>query len=171
MHWIFFFHITFFLLKGRYISGDIPAANLATSLKGGNNPVGIFFCQCYCYCCYCCFCFLFLFLFLFFVVFFFFFFCFVFLFSFCWTILKRFDLAGRIAIVPLVQEARGLDAGPRLVDQLNGACDHQSAEIVKKIYEEEVQHVKIGIKWLKFLADQKGIPMNEYFHQLVLQCQ
>ncbi|MQL69387.1 hypothetical protein Taro_001670 [Colocasia esculenta] len=48
------------------------------------------------------------------------------------------------------KEARGLDAGPRLVQKLMGFGDHRSAKIVAKIAEEEVAHVAVGVFW--FLA-------------------
>lgn len=43
------------------------------------------------------------------------------------------------------QEARGLDAGPRLVDRLIGWGDHRSAAIVARIGQEEKAHVAVGI--------------------------
>uniref|UniRef100_A0A1D1YBQ4 Uncharacterized protein HI_0077 n=1 Tax=Anthurium amnicola TaxID=1678845 RepID=A0A1D1YBQ4_9ARAE len=42
------------------------------------------------------------------------------------------SVAARLAVIPLVQEARGLDAGPRLVQKLLGFGDHRSAKIVSK---------------------------------------
>lgn len=51
------------------------------------------------------------------------------------------DLADRLVIVPCVQEARGLDAGARLVDRLNSLGDKRSAAIVRQIAEEEKAHV------------------------------
>lgn len=57
----------------------------------------------------------------------------------------------RLAIVPMSQEARGLDAGQRLATRLVGAGDNRSASIVKRIAEEERAHVAVGrcgIGWL-----------------------
>lgn len=51
------------------------------------------------------------------------------------------DLADRLVIVPCVQEARGLDAGGRLGDRLASGGDRRSAEIVRRIAEEEKAHV------------------------------
>lgn len=45
------------------------------------------------------------------------------------------------------QEARGLDAGPRLFDRLTGNGDARSASISKRIAEEEVAHVAVGVTW------------------------
>lgn len=57
------------------------------------------------------------------------------------------NVAARLAVIPLVQEARGLDAGPRLVKRLMGFGDHRTSNIVAKIAEEEVAHVAVGVDW------------------------
>lgn len=54
------------------------------------------------------------------------------------------ELLARLVAVPCSQEARGLDAGPRLVQKLMSASDHCSAAIVQRISEEEVAHVAVG---------------------------
>ncbi|GAB0492044.1 hypothetical protein MMPV_003303 [Pyropia vietnamensis] len=59
----------------------------------------------------------------------------------------RSDLAARLALGQLVQEARGLDAGPRLADRLVGSGAHESAALVLKISAEEVPHVAAGVRW------------------------
>lgn len=52
--------------------------------------------------------------------------------------------AHRLAIVPMSQEARGLDAGQRLATRLVGAGDKRSADIVFQIALEEKAHVAVG---------------------------
>lgn len=59
------------------------------------------------------------------------------------------DLSARLAIVPMCQEARGLDAGPRLVEKLVGLGDNRTAAIVRRIAEEERAHVAVGVVWFK----------------------
>ena len=54
-------------------------------------------------------------------------------------------LSPRFKQVPLVNEARGLDAGPRLVDRLTGLGDLFSAGLVRQIASEEVAHVAVGV--------------------------
>ncbi len=54
------------------------------------------------------------------------------------------SLSGRLAVVPMSQEARGLDAGPRLVERLRGWGDMRSADIVARIGQEEKAHVAVG---------------------------
>ena len=54
------------------------------------------------------------------------------------------DLSARLAVVPMAQEGRGLDAGPRLVQRLRSANDHRTADIVERICLEEMAHVAVG---------------------------
>ena len=55
----------------------------------------------------------------------------------------------RLAVVPMSQEARGLDAGPRLAARLCGLGDNRSAAIVRRIAGEERAHVAVGVAWFK----------------------
>ncbi|CAJ1956679.1 unnamed protein product [Sphenostylis stenocarpa] len=57
------------------------------------------------------------------------------------------NVAARLAVIPLVQEARGLDAGPRLVKKLVGFGDNRTSKIVARIADEEVAHVAVGVYW------------------------
>lgn len=59
------------------------------------------------------------------------------------------DPLARLAVVPCTQEARGLDAGPRLVERLVGYGDNRSAAIVRRISDEEVGHVAVGAAWFR----------------------
>jgi len=54
------------------------------------------------------------------------------------------SLPARLAVVPCMQEARGLDAGPRLAAKLQGRGDNRSAAVVSRISEEEIAHVAVG---------------------------
>lgn len=53
-------------------------------------------------------------------------------------------MRARLAVVPMSQEARGLDAGPRLVERLVGAGDHRTAAVVARIAAEEARG---GVAW------------------------
>lgn len=61
------------------------------------------------------------------------------------------DISSRLAVVPMSQEARGLDAGERLAERLVGCGDNVSAAIVGRIAEEEKAHVAVGITWFVYL--------------------
>ncbi|PKU68116.1 uncharacterized protein LOC110094863 isoform X1 [Dendrobium catenatum] len=79
------------------------------------------------------------------------------------------DVAARLAIIPLVQEARGLDAGPRLVQKLIGFGDHKTSNIVAMIAEEEVAHVAVGVFWFTQLCQKMGRTPCDTFKDL-LKC-
>ena len=79
------------------------------------------------------------------------------------------DLLARLAVIPLVQEARGLDAGPRLVQKLSSAGANQSALLVRNIVSDEVNHVRLGLRWFKHLCAIRGFDDTIQFHSLVLQ--
>ncbi len=59
------------------------------------------------------------------------------------------SLPGRLAVVHGMQEARGLDAGPRLVSKRRGRGDNRSADIIAKISAEELAHVAVGVVWFR----------------------
>ena len=58
------------------------------------------------------------------------------------------DLMGRLAVVPMVLEARGLDVTPGMIDIFRKAKITQAVEALEVIYAEEVGHVAYGSKWL-----------------------
>mmetsp|Transcript_42617 Transcript_42617/g.66750 ORF Transcript_42617/g.66750 Transcript_42617/m.66750 type:complete len:291 (+) Transcript_42617:88-960(+) len=81
----------------------------------------------------------------------------------------RSELLSRLAIIPLVQEARGLDAGPRLVHKLSSLGAKESMKAVEQIVKEEEGHVRVGIRWFSHLCERSGLDPIETFHKLVLQ--
>lgn len=78
------------------------------------------------------------------------------------------DVKSRLAVIPCTQEAKGLDAGPRLVDKLNGHKDGRSAAIVRQITEEEHAHVAVGAFWLRRICGWLGEEPGEVFQEAVL---
>ncbi|MEM9278447.1 MAG: DUF455 family protein, partial [Pseudomonadota bacterium] len=77
------------------------------------------------------------------------------------------DLGARLAVVPMVLEARGLDVTPPLIEKLRTVGDDATADIFEIIYEDEKGHVAVGAKWFRFLCNQQGIEPAETFRQLV----
>ncbi len=62
----------------------------------------------------------------------------------------RNDLKARLAIVPMVLEARGLDVSPQMIRALEKSGDLQSVNVLTKIYHDEIGHVRTGVKWFEF---------------------
>ena len=68
---------------------------------------------------------------------------------------SREDKLDRMAVVPMAQEARGLDAGPRLREKLVGRGDNRSAAIVERITNEELNHVAVGVHWFREICTRE----------------
>ncbi len=77
------------------------------------------------------------------------------------------DLMARLAVVPLVLEARGLDVGPAMLASLKAAGDERSAEVLGVIYRDEKKHVAFGMKWFRHFCRRRGVAPEPLFHQLV----
>ncbi|PIN10182.1 hypothetical protein CDL12_17231 [Handroanthus impetiginosus] len=77
------------------------------------------------------------------------------------------NVAARLAVIPLVQEARGLDAGPRLVNKLIGFGDHRTSNIVEKIADEEVAHVAVGVYWFVSVCQKMGCSPGSTFTEIL----
>ena len=77
------------------------------------------------------------------------------------------SLPARLAIVPMVLEARGLDVTPKMIEQFTNNGDQTSAEVLQIIYEEEVAHVAAGTRWFKYLAKKGNLDADSWFHELV----
>jgi len=79
----------------------------------------------------------------------------------------RHDLMARLALVPMVLEARGLDATPQAVNRLRANGDEETADLLARIGREEVPHVAAGVRWFEYLARRRGVAPVPAFHDLV----
>ena len=79
------------------------------------------------------------------------------------------DLKARLAIVPLVLEARGLDVTPSIITRFNNANDQESSEALTIIYNDEINHVYAGQKWFTYLCDKEKIAPKGCYQELVRQ--
>lgn len=77
------------------------------------------------------------------------------------------DPLTRMALVPRVLEARGLDVTPSMMNKLRGSGDYQAVEILETILREEVGHVKVGTHWFNFLCEQRGLDPYLTFKDLL----
>ncbi|WP_415233757.1 ferritin-like domain-containing protein [Pseudorhodobacter sp.] len=77
------------------------------------------------------------------------------------------DLFGRLAVVPMVLEARGLDVTPGMIEVFEKAGEAAPIAALKTIYAEEVSHVAYGSKWFNWLCGRDGLDPKEAFHTLV----
>ena len=77
------------------------------------------------------------------------------------------DLLARLAVVPLVLEARGLDVTPAMIERLDRAGDGDSAAILAHIYRDEIGHVRTGARWFDHLCRDDGLDPEAVFHERV----
>ncbi len=79
------------------------------------------------------------------------------------------DILARMALVPRVLEARGLDVTPAMINKLQAAGDPQAAEILTVIYHDEITHVAIGSRWFHYHCALRELPSETTFAALVEQ--
>lgn len=77
------------------------------------------------------------------------------------------SLVARLAVVPLILEARGLDISPSLLEQMRDVGDEESAAIFEIIYRDEIGHVAVGAKWFRYLCHRQGLRPEKTFQELV----
>lgn len=79
----------------------------------------------------------------------------------------RDDIAARLAVVPMVLEARGLDVTPAMMDRFAKMGDQTSADILQIILDEEIGHVATGNRWFHFICGRTQKSPREYWQELV----
>lgn len=77
------------------------------------------------------------------------------------------DVLARLAIAPMVLEARGLDVTPGMIEKLKSAGDRESAARLEVIYREEIGHVAAGARWFERVCGVRGLDRVKTFHRLV----
>jgi uncharacterized ferritin-like protein (DUF455 family) len=77
------------------------------------------------------------------------------------------DLLARLAIIPLVLEARGLDITPPMIEKTKKLEDFATAKILETIYNDEKRHVAFGAKWFRYVCDLEHKRPVETFQSLV----
>jgi len=79
------------------------------------------------------------------------------------------DALARMALVPRVLEARGLDASPGIIRRLRAAGDMRAAGILEIILRDEVGHVAIGSRWFEYLCSARGLDPQPTFERLLAE--
>lgn len=77
------------------------------------------------------------------------------------------DLAARLAIAPLVLEARGLDVTPGMIERLSDIGDHVSADTLRMIYADEIGHVACGRHWFCRVCAERHLDPAVTFQLMV----
>ncbi len=78
------------------------------------------------------------------------------------------DVLDRMAVVPRVLEARGLDVTPAMISKFEDNNGFEIANILRVIYRDEIGHVSIGDKWFKTICEQRQLDASETFKRLLI---
>ncbi|MGK2924327.1 MAG: ferritin-like domain-containing protein [Lysobacterales bacterium] len=73
----------------------------------------------------------------------------------------------RMALVPRVLEARGLDVTPGMIERLQAAGDEETVAVLRVILAEEVRHVAIGTQWFRYCCEQEALEPSATFLDLL----
>lgn len=77
------------------------------------------------------------------------------------------DALERMALVPRLLEARGLDVTPAMIERLKRVGDFASVAVLERILREEVRHVAIGTRWFRHCCAERGLDPDRCFAALL----
>jgi uncharacterized ferritin-like protein (DUF455 family) len=78
-----------------------------------------------------------------------------------------YDVAARLAIVPMVLEARGLDVTPDAIARFANAGDGRTARVLQRILDDEIRHVRFGTIHFIAICEKRGESAPEAWKRLV----
>lgn len=81
----------------------------------------------------------------------------------------RHDVAARLAVVPMVLEARGLDVTPATLERVWASGDERGARILERILDDEIRHVRFGANHFADVAKRLGAVNGELWKLLVFR--
>jgi len=86
-----------------------------------------------------------------------------------WEMCERtaHDVLIRMALVPRVLEARGLDVTPGIQKKLAQVGDHNAVSLLDIILRDEIGHVEIGNRWFHYCCKERGLKTDETFFKLL----
>ena len=79
------------------------------------------------------------------------------------------DILARMALVPRVLEARGLDVTPSMIARLQQIGDAGSAAVLETILRDEIGHVQAGTRWFHHVCRERGLDPLETFRGLLAE--
>ena len=77
------------------------------------------------------------------------------------------DALARLAIVPMVLEARALDITPGTVTRFEEVGDMASGRILRRIVTDEIRHVAAGTNWFNWATNRRGLTAPAHYQMLV----
>jgi len=86
-----------------------------------------------------------------------------------WSVAKdtAHDVLIRMAVVPRVLEARGLDVTPSIIERFRDNGDEKAAQVLEIILQDEIGHVEIGTRWYAYTCKQRGLDREATFERMI----
>jgi uncharacterized ferritin-like protein (DUF455 family) len=78
-----------------------------------------------------------------------------------------YDVMVRMALVPRVLEARGLDVTPGMMEKLKKVGDQRTLALLHIILRDEIGHVEIGTRWFRYICEKRKLDSIDTFRQLL----
>ncbi|HIO93015.1 MAG TPA: ferritin-like domain-containing protein [Leucothrix mucor] len=85
------------------------------------------------------------------------------------TVKTDHDVLVRMALVPRVLEARGLDVTPGMMERLEKVGDQETVDILEIILRDEIGHVAIGSKWFHYCCEKRNLESEATFRELLME--
>lgn len=83
------------------------------------------------------------------------------------SIRTKEDFAARLAVVPMVLEARGLDVTPNMIAMMKKQNDQKTADFLQIIHDDEITHVRAGTVWFEHWCAHHNCDVEDYWQELV----
>lgn len=77
------------------------------------------------------------------------------------------DVLARMALIPRLMEARGLDATPPILEKFRQLGDADTVAALEIIVRDEIGHVALGDRWFRYLCQQRGLPVEPTYLALI----
>lgn len=86
-----------------------------------------------------------------------------------WDMARRTadDMLLRMALVPRMLEARGLDVTPGMIKRCQAVADTRTVDCLEVIYREELGHVEIGSRWFDYACKQRGLEPQQAYIDII----
>lgn len=75
----------------------------------------------------------------------------------------------RMAVIPRIMEARGLDVTPGIMEKFKAVGEQAVVETLQIILRDEIGHVECGSRWFHYLCDCAKLSRQETFEELLSQ--
>jgi len=79
------------------------------------------------------------------------------------------DILARMAMVPRVMEARGIDVNPGISKKFEAIGDQQMVEVLAIIFRDEIGHVAVGSRWFQMACQRQELDSEETYFEMIRQ--